>query len=173
MGRIGWTRTRRSGGFTLIELMIVVAIIGILASIAIPRFLRMQLKAKRTEVFANLAGIATAENAHRELYESYRATSWNPTGVPLDNRPDQWDATVTGWSLLEWGPDGKVNCRYRAQHRRPNRMGGWVRIQARCDIDDDNRNANWFMDVDPLGLSAASQHMQMRPNAATANQNRF
>ena len=172
MGPIRNTEHRRAG-FTLIELMIVVAIIGILASIAVPRFLGMQLRAKRSEVFANLQGIATAQNAHRELYETYRATAWSPTGNTLDGSPDQWDPTANGWALLEWGPDGDVNCRYRAQHRRRNRMGGWVRIQARCDIDDDNRNANWFMDVDPLGIAGSSQHMVMRPNAVTANQNRF
>ncbi|WP_414645174.1 type IV pilin protein, partial [Candidatus Deferrimicrobium sp.] len=47
-------------GFTLIELMIVVAIIGILAAIAIPNFLRFQAKSKQSEAKTNLGGIFTA-----------------------------------------------------------------------------------------------------------------
>ena len=47
-------------GFTLIELMIVVAIIGILAAIAIPNFLRFQARARQSEAKTNLKAYFTA-----------------------------------------------------------------------------------------------------------------
>jgi type IV pilus assembly protein PilA len=50
-------------GFTLVELMIVVAIIGILAAIAIPNFSKFQARAKQSEAKANLKGIYTAKHA--------------------------------------------------------------------------------------------------------------
>jgi len=46
-------------GFTLIELMIVVAIVGILAAIAIPNFLNYQAKSQQAEAKANLGSIYT------------------------------------------------------------------------------------------------------------------
>ncbi|HEY5443844.1 MAG TPA: prepilin-type N-terminal cleavage/methylation domain-containing protein [Pyrinomonadaceae bacterium] len=54
---------RSSKGFTLIELMIVVAIIGILAAIAIPNFLQYQLKSRQSEAKTNLGAIKTSEVA--------------------------------------------------------------------------------------------------------------
>jgi len=51
-------------GFSLTELMIVVAIIGILATIAIPNFLRYQAKAKQTEAKSNLVALHTSEIAY-------------------------------------------------------------------------------------------------------------
>ena len=51
-------------GFTLIELMIVVAIIGILAAIAIPNFMQYQAKSKQSEAKTNLGGIYVSEVAY-------------------------------------------------------------------------------------------------------------
>ena len=62
---------RKETGFTLIELMIVVAIIGILAAIAIPNFMNYQCKAKQSEAKSNLGNIRTAEEAYYAEKNSY------------------------------------------------------------------------------------------------------
>ena len=61
-------RMRNKKGFTLIELMIVVAIVGILAAIAIPAYLDNTVKAKLTEV-------ATAMDALAEAASEYHAAA--------------------------------------------------------------------------------------------------
>lgn len=55
------SKIRNRKGFTLIELMIVVAIIAILAAIAIPNFLKFQAKSKQSEARTLLTGVYEAE----------------------------------------------------------------------------------------------------------------
>lgn len=58
-------------GFTLVELMIVVAIIGILAAIAIPNFQKYQAKARQKEAQLALSAIYTAETANMGEHGSF------------------------------------------------------------------------------------------------------
>jgi type IV pilus assembly protein PilA len=58
-------------GFTLIELMIVVAIIGILAAIAIPNFMTYQCKAKQAEAKSVLGSIRALQEAYLVEFDTY------------------------------------------------------------------------------------------------------
>ena len=75
---------RNKKGFTLIELMIVVAIIGILAAIAIPNFLKFQAKSKQSEAKTNLKAVYTAETSYfgeNNTYAAFSTANWEPVGV--------------------------------------------------------------------------------------------
>ncbi|XHF30429.1 prepilin-type N-terminal cleavage/methylation domain-containing protein [Corallococcus exercitus] len=75
---------RKKGGFTLIELMIVVAIIGILAAIAIPNFIRFQAKSKQSEAKTNLKAIFTAQKSYFGEKDKY---STDFTVIGFDPEP--------------------------------------------------------------------------------------
>lgn len=55
-------RTKKTGGFTLVEIMIVVAIIALLASIGVPNFLRARKRAQATSVLEDLRLVESAKD---------------------------------------------------------------------------------------------------------------
>jgi len=118
-------RSRNQGGFTLIELMIVIGLIGLIAAIAIPTFLTYQARSRRTEGSTNVAGIARAYQAYHAERGKFpdMVTETSALGSPQASLPDPtahgmaapgtqklpWDApTESFFSIVGWKPEGNV-----------------------------------------------------------------
>lgn len=76
-------------GFTLIELMVVVAIILFLAMLTVPKFMKQAAKSKRSEAYVNLGSLYAAEKAY--FIENGKYTD-----------------KLMGEESLSWEPDGKT-----------------------------------------------------------------
>lgn len=103
---------KNNKGFTLIELMIVVAIIGILAAIAIPNFMSYQCKAKQAEAKSILGNMRVLQEAYFAEYSTYADDTVTlgfrtPKGDPVysysitEGTDDAFTAQATG------EPDGE------------------------------------------------------------------
>lgn len=91
-------KTNSKAGFSLVELMVVVAIIGILATIAVPNFQKFQARAKQSNAKTELTGIYTAQKAFFVEYSTYHAhlpaVGFVPEGIDVaDGYPVNTDAS--------------------------------------------------------------------------------
>ena len=73
--------TKQTQGFTLVELMIVVALIGVLTSIAIPGFQRYQMNSKRAEAYTNLLALAKSQKSYYSEWNQYVAVLPEPSNT--------------------------------------------------------------------------------------------
>jgi type IV pilus assembly protein PilA len=89
-------RKRPESGFTLIELMIVVAIIGILAAIAIPNFIKFQARSKQSEAKANLKAIFTAQKAFFQEKDRFSSLTGEVGFAPERNNRYAYFLAATG-----------------------------------------------------------------------------
>ncbi len=152
----------RQKGFTLLELMVVVAILGILAAIAYPNFVRYVAKSKQAEAKINLAGIYVAQRVYYTEYlrfggfaqigfaqsgttnqYTYRSVSTDNTGNPSPQPSDVINSGVA--------PATAENITYAAA----SGTDGFT-ATATANIDQDGTLDQWYVNDRKTGLEFAT-----------------
>jgi len=166
------SRRRHARGFTLIEMMISVAIIGILSAVAIPNFIQYQLQVKTSEARTLMGGIITSQESFVSEFENYaNITTQTPLGVPGLNKqrwpdircPDVCNRRntqlCTSFDCIGFGAPANVYYVYRAPHFRG---GGPIPPEygagAAADLDGDTTIGSFAYrsgnNNQPLGIVA-------------------
>ena len=149
---------REEKGFSLVELMIVVAIMAILAAIAIPSFLRFSMRSKTAEATSNLSAIRTGEESYRSENDVYFACAQYPAAVPSSSGT-LWVTDASGnFRDIGFAADGIVRFAYTVTAIAP--VAGvsppYFTATAQSDIDDDGVASLYMVSNDPAEGTADS-----------------
>ena len=139
---------RTQSGFTLLELMIVVGIIGILTAIAIPAYSDYVLRGKLSEAYSQLSSLQVRME---QYYQDQRAyTDLTPNGsvtnfaydCPTSNNNQNYMCTATGiasagtdgfqFSVTDAGTKATTTTGSAAAKGWPSNTGCWVRNKGGC-----------------------------------------
>ncbi len=146
-------------GFSLTELLVVVAIIAVLSAIAIPAWTTTQHMAKRAEVPSNVDAIRVAELSYHAAHDTFVAEgSWYPQALGLgsDKELKAWPAadSAGGFSTIGWVPHGEV----RGAYSIPVGDETTFEVQGACDVDGDGDSAlYWCTESEACGWDAGDE----------------
>lgn len=139
-------RLRPAHGFTLIEVMVVLAIIGILTTVAMPQMQRFSLRAKRAERELIVRSIVRAVQQYRQADPrgiTGMTLQQNPVLAATAGRADfnsklvSGDSKTAGWDKLDFVPSAPLYLRYTGTATFPPEGGGSFTLLVDGDLDGD------------------------------------
>jgi prepilin-type N-terminal cleavage/methylation domain-containing protein len=138
-GRRG--RRGRRPGYTLIELMLTLALIGVLTTIAIPKLISYQLRSKAAEAATNIGAIQRSLEAYSAEHNVYvSAMPPTPTTVgPLNQTWGLASGDPHGFNKIGYVPEGQVYFQYGVT----SDGASAYTIGARSDLDGDGIYKTW------------------------------
>lgn len=101
----------RSAGFSLLEVVVVVVIIGTLAAIAIPMFQSYQLRSKSAEAETNLGAITVAARAYFAENGAFVNANPEPAAIP-GTQAVPFDSIGSDFATIGFAPEGSVYFSY-------------------------------------------------------------
>jgi type IV pilus assembly protein PilA len=105
------SQMRNAEGFTLVELMVVVAIIGILATLAVPQYKKFQAKSRQSEARLSLGGAYTIEQSFAAENSSY-TMCLGQAGYARDGVRFYYTIGFNIDDSNKCGPNGGLNCNF-------------------------------------------------------------
>jgi type IV pilus assembly protein PilA len=117
-------KTEKAAAFTLLEMMVVLVIIGILATVALGNYLSFQCRSKQAEAKTNLGAIFTSQEAYRAEYDRYS----NSLGE------------------IGWESRGTTRYIYSATATGATSFTGQATTAGGANLDSDNIDDVWTVD---------------------------